>query len=252
MMNAPKRTCLTAAMVKEYEQGHTLAIIAERHNKPVTTVSKRLREAGVAMRPRGRPSKRTPATRRAATGKDADATVTAHAEGAEGHGLYTIALQEGKHGERHMVVQAFFRQERESQITFHSFGVKDARRIIRELDAMGYRCELVARALGCWCQICHGRAQRGWLCDWCMWLCFGDIDSRFGVVRPDLGVMQSSLAFPNAFGMCAADGERSLAKALGLEVVRLAKGYRVRLTREAVVCQESPLSHTWLTWQLRR
>lgn len=40
-------------MAKEYQNGDTLAIIAERHSTSISTAYKLLREKGVAMRPRG-------------------------------------------------------------------------------------------------------------------------------------------------------------------------------------------------------
>lgn len=240
-------------MVEEYERGDTLAIIAERHNKSVSTVSKRLRAAGVTMRPRGRP-KRTPVTSKThgrrglappswapwpcagcpskpasadgqpcclANGqpKDADALMLKSFACAPcaSEGLYAISLTEQWHQtiRRPLVVREFL-ERGPAQVTFHAVSIADARNRVHALKETGYCCTLVARVLGRWCRLCHRRIDRpeGRFCSGCEW-------------------MIAAHGNENAFGLCAADGERLLARALGYEIVKYGTGYTLRSTYPA-------------------
>ena len=191
-------------MVKEYQRGDSLRIIAERHSTSATTVNNRLREAGVATRLAG-------GARSAAGLPECAASVT-HFD--EGRGLYIIALADS-FMPISRVAMAFLEQG-PAQITFSASSMEHAQKTIGQLNAKGYCCKLLARVRGRWCRICHRRFDRpeGRLCDGCEWL-------------------RAVHGFEHAFGLCAADGERSLFRAFGLEAKRTARGFKLTQTSEA-------------------
>lgn len=165
----------------------------------------RLRGTGVAMRPTGR--QRSRRTSPATLGREPCAGNTSTIETDASEGLYTIALA-GSLNVQSRVAEAFLEQG-PVQITFFSSSMENARKQVRALNANGYCCTLVSRVLGRWCRLCHCRVDRPVkrLCDGCEWLA-------------------TAHGFENAFGLCAADGERSLQRAFGFQVTKRHGNYR--------------------------
>lgn len=117
------------------------------------------------------------------------------------------------------IAMAFLKQG-PAQITFHASSWENAQGTINFLNANGYRSgydghyELMARVAGNWCRLCHRRIKHGRLCSGCEWIA-------------------AVHGFPNAFGLCATDGERLLLHCAGWEPARRSQGYVIQTTTEA-------------------